>query len=130
MNMKGSLTHQFDVPLVIGCMIPIHLPIAAQFPRVNDFSLSDRNTIPFLMGKHLPFHATKLSVANLFATLLRFTATPCADRCTLSTFSHNANNVKRGRKLLMRHSVKHYKALRSLFKNSISFSSFDLSLQS
>ena len=121
--------HQFDAPIINGCKTPINFSIATQIPRINNFSLSDRNTFPFIMENHRPLYSTKLAVTNLFATFLRLTAAPCTDRCTLSTFTHNAYNVMRCRKPLLRHSIKHYKAMDNLSKTFISFGKFDFHLQ-
>ena len=92
-------------------MAPIGFSISPQVPLANNFPLSERESfIKARMYKYM-LNTTKLAVANLFASLLRFATTPCTNRCTLSTFSHITSNVMRGRKLLLRHSVKHYEAI-------------------
>ena len=49
-------------------------------------------------------------MTSLLALFLRLAATDSADRSLLSTFTHYVYNVMRGRRLSLRHSVKHYKA--------------------
>jgi hypothetical protein len=53
----------------------------------------------------------EFTIANLFATFLRFTTHPAANGRAFSTSAHIVLNVERGRNVLLRHSVKHYKTL-------------------
>ena len=103
-------SHHFDIPFLIWRMAPIGFAISTQVPLTNNFPLSERESfIKARMYQHM-LNTPKLAMANLLASLLRFATTPCTNRCTLSTFSHITSNVMRGRKLLLRHSVKHYEA--------------------
>lgn len=97
--------HQFDARHICVYKMPVSFSIAFQIPGVNSFSLSDRNVLPSFKGNHNSFYSTKLAMAHLLATFLRLATAPSADRCTLSTFTHNVYNVKRGRKLLLRHTL-------------------------
>ena len=106
-----SLSHQLDVPFFIWGNSEICFAIASQIPRFHHFNASDGNLFGKSAGKHLMLTVTKLSTAKLFTSLLRLATTPGTDWCSFSTSTHNVSNVVRGRRLSLRHSVKHYEAM-------------------
>ena len=104
------LAHKFNIPLFIWMVAKVFFAISPQIPLTNNLPLSERKSLAlFRLNKHV-LTSTKLAMTDLFATLLRLAATPSAYRSLLSTFSHNVRNVVRGRRLSLRHSVKHYEA--------------------
>ena len=113
--------HQFLIPFLIWRMAPIGFSVSPQVPLANNFPLSEREPFVKVRMYQYMLNTTKLAVANLFAPLLRFATTPCTYRCTLSAFSHISSNVMRGRKLLLRHSVKHYEAMSLMDKYFIRY---------
>jgi hypothetical protein len=102
--------HQFNVPFLIERMAAIVLAVTTKVPLLDNLPLTFRKEIKlFAMNKDL-FQFAKFAMANLFTSLLRLTATPSAHWSPLSAFTHNVRNVMRGRRLSLRHSVKHYEA--------------------
>lgn len=100
-------------------MTEVAFAVTSQIPLFYYFPLSKRKSaIHFRMCKQ-SFTSTKFAMTDLFASLLRLTTAPCANRCSFSTFTHNDCNVMRGRRLSLRHSVKHYETLR--FNNTRCF---------
>jgi hypothetical protein len=102
------LAHQFNVPLFFGVVSKELFAISTQVPLADHFPLSERKSVPLCGTDKGMLISTELAVADLFATLLRLAATPSAYRSLFSTFSHIARNVVRGRRLSLRHSVKHH----------------------
>ena len=107
---NNLLAHQFNIPFFIWMVAKVLFAISTQIPLANDFPLSERKFVPLCGTDKGMLTSTKLAVANLFTTLLWLAATPSAYWSPLSTFSHNVRNVMRGRRLSLRHSVKHYEA--------------------
>ena len=106
-----SFSHEFHVPIFTWRVAEIVFTISTQVPLFYNFPLAKRKfAIVFSIDKHL-FTSAKFAMANLFPNLLRLTAAPCANWCSFLTFTHNVCNVMRGRKLSLRHSVKHYETL-------------------
>lgn len=106
--MNNLFPHKFCIPFFIWRMTTIVFSISTKIPLHDNFPLTEREKIVlFSMDKYL-FQSAKLAMADLFASLLRLTAAPCAYWRSFFTFSHNACNVLRGRKLSLRHSIKHY----------------------
>ena len=108
---NNLFAHQFNIPFFIWMVAKVLFAISTQIPLANDFPLSERKFVPLCGTDKGMLTSTKLAVANLFATLLWLAATPSAYWSPLSTFSHNVRNVMRGRRLSLRHSVKHYEAI-------------------
>ena len=109
-KMNYLLAHKFNIPLFIWMVTKVLFAVSSQVPLTNNFPLPERKSLAlFRLNKHV-LTSTELAVTDLFATLLRLAATPSAYRSLLSTFSHNVRNVVRGRRLSLRHSVKHYEA--------------------
>ena len=110
-NGKSILfTHQPEIPFLGRGMTPVCLTVASQIPLFSYFPLAKgKFVIPTTKDKH-SFTPSESSVTFLFAFLLRLTTAPCADWSFLFTSTHKTCNVMSGRKLLLRHSVEHYKA--------------------
>ena len=104
-----SFAHQLDVPFISWKCAIIILSIAPQVPLFYYLPLTIGKFPKLIRMNHCPYSTTKHAMAHLFTLFLRFATTPCAYRCHFSTFTHNVCNVMRGRRLLLRHSVKHYK---------------------
>ena len=104
-----SFSHQLDVPFISWKCAIIILSIATQVPLFYYLPLTIWNFAKLVCMNHCPYTTTKHAMAHFFTIFLRFATTPCAYRCLFSTFTHNACNVMRGHRLLLRHSVKHYK---------------------
>ena len=107
---NNLFAHQFNIPFFIWMVAKVLFAISTQIPLANDFPLSERKFVPLCGTDKGMLTSTKLAVSNLFATLLWLAATPSAYWSSLSTLSHNVRNVMRGRRLSLRHSVKHYEA--------------------
>ena len=106
-----SLSYQFDVPFISWFRMIVILSITTQIPLFNDFPLTIRKFFKLEGMNHCLFSTTKHTMAHLFTLFLRFATAPCANRRSFSTFTHNDCNVMRGRRLSLRHSVKHYETL-------------------
>ena len=112
MNNRKSIlfTHQPDIPFLGRGMAPVCLTVASQIPLFSYFPLAKgKFVIPATKDKH-SFTPSESAVTLLFAFLLRLTTAPCADWSFLFASTHKTCNVMRGRRLSLRHSVKHYKA--------------------
>ena len=90
--------------------------VTSQIPLLNDFPLTSWKKFVFTCNNNGGFLTTKLTMAYLLASFLRFAATPSTGWCFLFTFTHNACNAMRGHILLMRHSVKHYETRETLIR--------------
>ena len=112
-----SLSHQLDVPFNSWNMTAIMFAVTTQIPLCYNLPLTKRKFFKLICANHSLFPSAEFTMADLFSTLLRLTATPCAYWSSFLAFTHNVCNVMRGRKLLLRHSVKHYETLG--FKNTI-----------
>ena len=104
-----SFSHQLDVPFISWKCAIIILSIATQVPWFYYLPLTIGKFSKLVCMNHCPYSTTKHTMTHLFTLFLRFATTPCANRCLFSTFTHNVCNVMRGHRLLLRHSVKHYK---------------------
>lgn len=107
-----SFSHQLDIPFFCSISVKIAFSITTQIPLTHYFPLAKGKKIKHIRMNKDSFSTTEHAMANLFAKFLRLAAAPCAYWSPLSTFTHNVCNVMRGRSLLLRHSVKHYKTLR------------------
>ena len=85
--------------------------ISPQVPLLNNFPLTEGKLVVLLRKYQNLFLPAEFTMANLFASLLRLATAPCACRSLLFTFAHNVSNVMRGRRLSLRHSVKHYETV-------------------
>ena len=111
MEIRNSLfSHQFDVPFFFWGMAPIGFTVTSQIPLLYNFPLTKREILKHFRMNHYMLSSAEHTMTHLFPLLLRFAAATCADRRSFSAFTHNACNVMRGRRLSLRHSVKHYKA--------------------
>ena len=111
MEIRNCLfSHQFDVPFFSWGMAPISFAVTSQVPLFYDFPLTKREVLKYFRMKHYMLSSTEHAMTHLLSLFLRLAAAPSADRCSFSAFTHNACNVMRGRRLSLRHSVKHYKA--------------------
>ena len=106
---SGNLfSHQSDVPIFGHVVTKKVFAISSQIPLRYNFPLTERKFVELsCLNKYL-FITTKLTMANLLASLLRLTVAPCAYRSPLFTFTHIIRNAMRGRKLSLPLSVKHY----------------------
>ena len=108
MNNDILFSHQSNVPFFGNVVATIMFAISSKIPLLDNLPLTIGKDVKlFRMDKNL-FQSAKFAMADLFASLLRLTAAPCAYWRSFFTFSHNACNVLRGRKLSLRHSIKHY----------------------
>ena len=109
--MNKLFPHKFSIPFFIWRMTTKVFTISTKIPLHDNFPLTERKKfVLFGMDKYL-FQSAKLAMADLFASLLRLTAAPCAYWSPFSAFTHNVCNVMRGRRLSLRHSVKHYETI-------------------
>ena len=108
---RVSFSHELDIPFFIRKVATIMFAITTQVPLLNNFPLTEgKLVVPFRKYQNL-FLPAEFTMANLFASLLRLATAPSACRSLLFTFAHNVSNVMRGRRLSLRHSVKHYETV-------------------
>ena len=105
-----SFSHQLDVPFICWFCMVIGFSITTQIPRIHNLNCTIGELFKLTCANGHSFTTAKLSVAHLLSSLLRLTTCPISNGRTFFTSTHNACNVMRGRRLLLRHSVKHYKA--------------------
>ena len=107
-KMNYLLAHKFNIPLFIWMVTKVLFAVSPQVPLADYFPLSERKSLTFFRLNKYVFSSAKLAVADLFAPLLRLTAAPSTYWSSFSTFSHIDSNVRRGRRLSLHLSVKHY----------------------
>ena len=111
----NGLSHDIENEGVLPSFSHFFLkPFFFRSPTIEALSITTKIPLEFL--KTLIVHQHMLSsaefaMANLLSALLRLTAATCACWKSFSTFTHIACNVVSGRKLSLRHSVKHYEAI-------------------
>lgn len=107
--MKQSFAHKMFEPFRSGMSIPITLSITAQIPWGNDFPREKGKCVNIHGTQQYAFATTEFATGMLLPSFLRLATAPSADRSSFSTSTHNVCNALRGHRLLLCHSVKHYK---------------------
>ena len=107
--MELSFTHKVYKPFRVRIGFPITLSITTQVPRVRDFTRTVRKVVDVHGMQQHAFATAKSAAGMLLSPLLRLATAPSADRSLFSTSTHNVCNALRGHRLLLCHSVKHYK---------------------
>jgi hypothetical protein len=118
-GVEPSLSHFFLKPLFFRGPAPETLSITTKIPLACNLVLEHGKFLKVLVVHQHMLLSPEFSMANLFSALLRLTAATCASWKSFSTSTHITCNVVSGRKLSLRHSVKHYEAI-SLKSCSIS----------
>lgn len=108
---RVSFSHELDIPFFIRKVATIMFAISTQVPLLNNFPLTEGSQVVLLRKYQNMLLPAEFAMANLFASLLRLATAPNACRSLLFTFAHNVSNVMRGRRLSLRHSVKHYETV-------------------
>jgi len=106
-----SFSHFFLEPFVFRSPAPETLSVTTKIPLACNLVLEPRKFLKMLIMHQHMFSSAEFAMTNLFSALLRLTAATCACWKSFSTFTHITCNVVSGRKLSLRHSVKHYEAI-------------------
>ena len=106
-----SFSHFFLIPLFFRSPTIEALSITTKIPLACTLVLAPRKFLKTLIVHQHMFSSAKFAMTKLFSALLRLTAATCACRKSFSTSTHITCNVVSGRKLSLRHSVKHYEAI-------------------
>lgn len=105
-----SLSHHFDVPLIVRRRFVIGFAVTSQIPRIHHLNGETWETFKMATCQHLMLATAKLAIANSLSPFLRLTPCPIGVGCTLLTSTHNTCNVLRGHNVSLCHSVEHYEA--------------------
>ena len=106
-----SFSHFFLIPLFFRSPTIEALSITTKIPLACNLVLAPRKFLKMLIVHQHMLSSAEFAMANLLSALLRLTAATCACWKSFSTFTHITCNVVSGRKLSLRHSVKHYEAI-------------------
>ena len=106
-----SFSHFFLIPLFFRSPTIEALSITTKIPLACNLVLAPRKFFKTLIVHQHMLSSAEFAMANLLSALLRLTAATCACWKSFSTFTHITCNVVSGRKLSLRHSVKHYEAI-------------------
>ena len=106
-----SFSHFFLEPFFFRSPAPETLSVTTKIPLACNLVLEPRKFLKMLIMHQHMFSSAEFAMTNLFSALLRLTAATCACWKSFSTFTHITCNVVSGRKLSLRHSVKHYEAI-------------------
>ena len=106
-----SFSHQLDEPFISWFCMAIDFTITTQIPWIHNFNCTIGNSFKMTRADRHSFTSTKLSVAHLFSSLLRFTNNPTIDRGAFFTSTHIVSNVMSGHFVSLCHSVKHYETM-------------------
>jgi len=106
-----SFSHFFLIPLFFRSPTIEALSITTKIPLACNLVLAPRKLLKTLIVHQHILSSAEFAMANLLSALLRLTAATCACWKSFSTFTHITCNVVSGRKLSLRHSVKHYEAI-------------------
>ena len=106
-----SFSHFFLKPLFLRSPTIEALSITTKIPLACNLVLAPRKFLKTLIVHQHMLSSAEFAMANLLSALLRLTAAKCACWKSFSTFTHITCNVVSGRKLSLRHSVKHYEAI-------------------
>ena len=106
-----SFSHFFLIPLFFRSPTIEALSITTKIPLACNLVLAPRKFLKTLIVHQYMLSSAEFAMTNLLSALLRLTAATCACWKSFSTFTHIACNVVSGRKLSLRHSVKHYEAI-------------------
>lgn len=112
-----SFAHQLDIPFICWFCTVIDFSITAQIPSIHDLDSQIWDTLKAVCPNRNSFSTTKLSVAHLLPSLLRFTTCPICYWGAFFTSAHFVLNVISGHRLSLCHLVKHYKTSRFKFTN-------------
>ena len=110
-GMVPSFSHFFLKPLLFRSPTIEALSITPKIPLACNLVLAPRKFLKMLIVHQHMLSSAEFAMTNLLSALLRLTAATCACWKSFSTFTHIACNVVSGRKLSLRHSVKHYEAI-------------------
>lgn len=110
-SVTPSFSHFFLKPLFFRGPAPEALSITTKIPLTCNLVLEHGKFLKMLIVHQHMLSSAEFAMTNLLSALLRLTAATCACWKSFSTFTHIACNVVSGRKLLLRHSVKHYEAI-------------------